>query len=260
MISHSQSLHILSHPCHPGGSTNRIRSLLRSRIRSLLRSRVRSLAGGATRLMAGACVLLLAWMANPALAHDHSFGSHGMALFGDRDGLYASHLPLFRAPHEHQVVLKVRLADPALDRALRAQLHGKTALWTIEPERFELSRLDPQSAAPLRAFSADVFTGHFERDGQRVHAKAQLVVEQVLVYRRLDPALHSRKEARYLPVGSFLVKEIDSRPDYDHIVALSAPAPGVVTVAKAGLDNPEAALKSVAPVRGTVYFETGDLR
>ncbi len=222
--------------------------------------RLRALAGKALRLMAGSCMLLLAWLANPALAHDHSYGSHGMALFGDNEGLYASHLPLFRAPHDHQVVLKLRLADPGLERALRGQLDGKTALWTIEPEHFELSRLDPQAAAPLRAFSADIFSGHFERDGKLVHAKARFVVEQVLVYRRLDPALHSRSMARYLPVGAFLVKEIDSRPDYDHIVALTAPAPGVVTIAKAGLDNPEAALKPVAAVRGTVYFETGDLR
>lgn len=204
--------------------------------------------------------LLLFFLIGGAHAHDHSFGTHGMALFGDRDGLYASHLPLFRAPHEHQAVLRVKLADPALDRALREQLDGKTGLWTIEPERFELSRLDPTSASPLRGFGADVFSGHFEREGKRVYAKAQFVVEQVIVYRRLDPAVRSRPEARYLPVGRFLVKEIDSRPDFDHIVALSAPAQSPLTIRKSGLDNPEAQLKTLAPVRGTIYFETGDLR
>lgn len=203
---------------------------------------------------------VLACMPQRAQAHDHSFGTHGMTLFGDRDGLYLSHLPLFRAPHGHQVVLKVRLADAQLDRALREQLDGKTHLWTIEPERFELSRLDPQAGSPLRTFSADVFSGHFERDGKRAYPKAQFVVDRVLVYRQLDSAMRSRSQARYLPVGSFLVKEIDSRPDYDHIVALAAPAPQVLVVPKAGLDNPEAALKALAAVRGTVYFETGDLR
>ncbi|KFI08382.1 hypothetical protein [Massilia sp. BSC265] len=195
-----------------------------------------------------------------AHAHDHGMGTHGMALFGDRDGLYASHLPLFRAPHDHQVVLKLRLTDPELERALRARLDGKTALWTIEPERFELSRLGPASAAPLRSFAADVFEGHFERDGKRAHAGARFMVEQVIVYRRLDPAAVSRPEARYLPVGRFLVKEIDSRPDYDHIVALSAPAAGPLTVRKAGMENPQDRLEALVPVRGTVYFETGDLR
>lgn len=203
---------------------------------------------------------LLFLAAAGARAHDHSFGTHGMVLFGDRDGLYASHLPLFRAPHDHQVLLRVRLADPALERALRAELDGKTALWTIEPEKFELSRLDPAGAAALREFGADVYSGHFEREGKRVHPKARFVVEQVLLYRRLDPAPKAGAMARYLPVGRFLVKEIDSRPDFDHIVALAAPAAAPVVVAKPGLDNPEAALRALAPVRGSVYFETDDLR
>lgn len=221
---------------------------------------------GATRFkplvqLAAVCwLLLLPVGGGAARAHDHSYGTHGMALFGDRDGLYLSHLPLFRAPHDHQVVLRVRLADAELDRAVRERLHGNTALWTIEPEQFALSRLDPDAAAPLRAFRADIFSGHFERDGQRAYPKAQLVVERVIVYRRIDPAPRVRAEARYLPVGAFLVKEIDSRPDYDHIVALAAPAAGVLTVGKAGLGNPEAALAALAAVRGTVYFETGDLR
>lgn len=123
-----------------------------------------------------------------------------------------------------------------------------------------MSRLDPASASPLRSFGADVFSGHFEREGKRMHAAAQFVVEQVILYRRLDPAVRSRLEARYLPVGRFLVKEIDSRPDFDHIVALSAPAPSPITIRKSGLDNPEAQRKTIAPVRGSIYFETGDLR
>ncbi len=204
--------------------------------------------------------LLFAFVAGPVHAHDHSFGTHGMVLFGGREALYASHLPLFRAPHDHQVVLQVRLSDPALDRALRERLDGKTALWTIEPERFELSRLDPASRAPLQAFDAGVYEGHFERKGILSYKKAGFVVERVLVYRQLDPDARARAQARYLPVGRFLVKEIDSRPDVDHIVALEAAQAGVVTIPKAGLGNPEEVLKQTAPVTGTVYFETEDLR
>lgn len=205
-------------------------------------------------------MLLFLFSAGTAGAHDHSVGTHGMALFGDREGLYASHLPLFRAPHGHQVVLRVRLQDPELDRAVREALHGNNALWTIEPERFALSRLDPASSVPLHSFRADVVKGHFERGGERVHAQALFVVEEVLVYRPLVATARVREEARYLPVGRFLVKEIDSRPDYDHIVALNAPAPAPVTIRKAGLANPESALARIVPVQATLYFETGDLR
>jgi len=198
--------------------------------------------------------------ASPVMAHDASYGSHGMALFGDKDGLYASHLPLFRAPHDVQAVLQVRLADPRQDRELRARMQGGTALWTIDPEHFELSRLGPDSAAPLRGFGADVYSGHFERGGQRQYARAQFVVEKVVYFQRLDPSMRTRAEAEYLPAGKYLFKRLDSRPDYDHIVKLAAPAPGPLRVARQDLSNPEAALGRLAPVAGTVHFETGDLR
>ena len=206
--------------------------------------------------------LLLAGLAAalPAWAHDASYGSHGMVLFGDEDGLYASHLPLFRAPHDVQAVLQVRLADPRQDRELRARMQGTTALWTIEPEHFELSRLDPGSAAPLRGFGADIYSGHFERGGQRQLTRARFVVEKVVYFERLDPSMRARSEATYLPVGRFLVKRLDSRPDYDHIVKLAVAVPGQISVAKPDLSNPEQTLRKVAPVVGTVYFETGDLR
>lgn len=170
------------------------------------------------------------------------------------------HLPLFRAPHDRQIVLRVRLADPEPDPAVREQMHGKLGLWTIEPERFELPRLGHESSNPLRSFGADVFSGHFERAGKRAHAKARCVVERGIPYRKLDPAARVRGGSRCLSVGRYLVKEIDSRPDVDHIAALSAPAAGPLTIRKAGMDNPEARIKSLAPVRGTGYFETGDLR
>lgn len=213
-----------------------------------------------TSLRALVASTLLAWAAAPASAHDASHGSHGMVLFGDRDGLYASHLPLFRAPHDRQVVLQLRLADPKLDQELRARMQGKTALWTIDPERFELSRLDAAATNPLKDFAADVVEGHFERGGRRRYAQARFVVEKVVYSWRLDPAVRSSAEAQYLPVGKYLVKRLNSRPDFDHIVALARPAQGPLTIPKAGLANPEAELAKRVPVVGTVYFETGDLR
>lgn len=217
-------------------------------------------------------LMLACFAATPAFAHeaahgtshrathDATYGSHGMALFGDRDGLYASHLPMFRAPHDHQVVLRVRLSDPALDRTLRERMQGRTALWTIDPERFELSRLGPGAADPLRAFQARVFSGHFERGGKEEIAQAGFVVEKVLLFERLDPGVRTRAQAHYLPVGKYLVKRLDSRPDYDHILKLAGPVQAPLAVAKDGMANPEAALRRLAPVVGTVYFDTADLR
>ncbi|WP_233516300.1 hypothetical protein [Janthinobacterium sp. BJB426] len=203
-----------------------------------------------------------------------TWGLHGMVLFGGKQGLYASHLPMFHAPHDYQVVLQMRLADPALDARLRQQLDGKTALWTLEPERFELARLLPAAPLPLRQFRATVVRGHFEKDGKAEpgYGAAAIIVERVLLMRRLSPAPASNASARYLQVGDgtqrFLVKRIDSRPDFEHIVAWSSPAQaphGDIVVAKSGIrQTPIAALRAqlgkTARLRGTLYFSTEDVR
>jgi hypothetical protein len=215
-------------------------------------------------ILAGA--LLVACAAQAADGGNATFGQHGMALFGGKDALYASHLPMFHAPHNYQVVIKVHLADPKQDQALRARLAGKTALWTVAPENFELDRLAPGAARPLKRFKADMVEGHFEQGGTARMKGATVVVDEVLVFRALDAAHRQSPVARYLRVGGYLVKEIDSRPDFDHIVALAArPGQGEpVVIAKKGLGQPPAAaLEKALPgakVRGTVYFYTDDLK
>jgi hypothetical protein len=194
-----------------------------------------------------------------------------MALFGGKEALYASHLPMFHAPHDHQVVLQVHIADPKLDAALRQRLDGKTALWTIDPEKFELDRLSPTAATPVREFKADLVDGHFERGGKTQYKGATVVVDKVLLFRKLSADAAKRGSARYVQLGSgqqrYLVKEIDSRPDFDHIVAITAPAgasAAPVVLPKQELDEtPAEALARALPgtkVEGTVYFDTADLK
>ena len=221
---------------------------------------------------------LLLMASSLARAAPLTWGVHGMVLFGGKQGLYASHLPMFHAPHDYQVVLQVHLADPVLDARLRGLLDGRTALWTLAPERFELARLLPDAPQPLRQFRATVVRGHFEQDGQAQPGDrdAAIVVERVLLMRQLSPALAGNASARYLQVGEgtqrFLVKRIDSRPDFEHIVAWNslAGAPrGDVSVAKTGVrETPAAALRqalhgqvaATATLLGTVYFSTEDVR
>jgi len=213
-------------------------------------------------------MLLLAPMAAAANA---THGMHGMALFGGTQGLYASHLPMFHAPHDYQVVLKIRLADQAQDKALRARLNGKTALWTLAPEKFEIDRFAPGAANPLAGFKADLVLGHFEQGGATQYAGAGIIVEQVLLYRQLSAAAAQAPTARYIQLGTarqrYLVKEVDSRPDFDHIVAITAArkaSTGPVSIARQALEQSSAALLQRAlpgaKVIGTVYFSTEDLK
>ncbi|WP_332854481.1 hypothetical protein [Duganella sp. S19_KUP01_CR8] len=220
-----------------------------------------------------AALLALALIGGSAGAADASYGEHGMALFGGKQGLYASHLPMFHAPHDYQVILQVHVADPATDAALRRRLDGKTTLWTIAPEKFELSRLAPASATPLKQFKADLVLGHFEQGGKTQFAASTVVVDKVLMYRQLSPAQKTSADASYVQIGSgqqrYLVKQIDSRPDFDHIVSYAAAGGAsttAITLNKQALQQPNAqALAAalhvpVSAIRGTVYFYTDDLK
>ncbi len=211
---------------------------------------------------------LLVAVAGFADAANHTYGTHGMALFGGQDGLYASHLPIFHAPHDYQVIFSVHLADPKQDKDLRERLDGKTYLWTIEPEKFELDRLAPGSAQPLKEFTARIVLGHFEQGGLTVFKDAKLVVDSVLMFRQLSSEMHQAESVRYKPIGKhFLVKEVDSRPDFDHIVLLKdmpngAPA-AAVEVARKGTAVPSKEALQAASGRqviGTIYYYTEDLQ
>lgn len=211
---------------------------------------------------------LLMVFACAASAANHTYGTHGMALFGGKDGLYASHLPIFHPPHDYQVIFRFHLADPRQDSDLRERLDGKTYLWTIDPEKFELDRLAPGAANPLREFSAKIVLGHFEQGGLPVFKDARVMVDTVLMFRQLSTQMQQADTVRYQPVGKqFLVKEVDSRPDFDHIVLLKEVATGAaaqaVTVPRHGLDVPAREAIQAASGRqvvGTIYYYTEDLK
>ena len=201
-----------------------------------------------------------------------------MVLFGGRDGLWVSHLPLFIDPprrvhpHDRQVYVEVALADPALDKMMRAELAAKPALWTVKPEEFQLVCLTPGNPLQLKQFNADLFKGHFERPG-RIKRQAGVAVKVVRVIEnhRIDSKAGPGTQARYLPIGRgnsmFLVKQVGARPDFDHIVALRPGAvvdPAGFTLKIANLHEPsvaalEAAGKGRFKIAGTVYFDTADL-
>jgi hypothetical protein len=219
--------------------------------------------------------ILLPLMVRAAQA-ESAIGSHGMAVFGGKAGLYASHLPMFHSPHDTQLVLRFHLADTVQDATLRKALDTKPTLWTLDPERFDLLRFKPGHANPIKQFRARFVEGHFERGGKERMAGQTVVVDEVLVFRRLSTALRSTSVGRYVLVGAdtewFAVKEIDRRPDFDHIVRLSggaAPKANAFRVPVATLNQPETAALNAALVQQlgpgwrteqTLYFETGDLQ
>jgi len=201
---------------------------------------------------------------------DASYGLHGMLLFGGADGLYASHLPMFHAPHDRQVVFALRLAEPAVERRLRWDIGTRPRVWTLVPEKFELDRLAPDAANPLHSFKADVVEGHFERGGTTRFKNVTVVVTQMLRYQPLDASAPPAAHVHYRAVGRggtwFLVKDIEGRPSSDHVVAVRGmrKPEDIDVVADAVNMPPLNAMRAKLPrsdrLVKTIHFETEDLK
>ena len=207
--------------------------------------------------------------------HGPTWGVHGMLLFGNSEGMYVSHLPMFHAPHDYQVVLQIRCLDQKLDAAIKARLEQKLVLWTMEPEQFEIARLAADSKTPLKQFKANIVLGHFEQGGKVEYKDVAVVVEKTLIFHQLSPQMRNNNQAVYHQIGSgsqrFLLKEIDSRPDFDHVLAISVPAATAradVVVKKVGLQAVsdgeflhvlQGKVDKRAGVKGTIYLDRADL-
>jgi len=148
---------------------------------------------------------------------------HGMVLFGSSN-LYASHLPLFRSPHDYQILLEIQ-ADSA-SRALYH--HHRTALrksseasllYAIEPEVFVL----PDMIAKPRPFKATLYHGHFERGGKAI-AQVTLTITKVLYFKQFEPQAKRSPQTQYLVFGKtnefYAAHIITAKPDFDHICSV----------------------------------------
>ena len=177
-----------------------------------------------------------------------SMGVHGMLLFGSESEIFASHLPMFHAPHHYQVVLELGLSEQKLDLALRKRLAkiqsasysapvnetGQATyatVLTLAPERFELARLHPNAADSehaLQQFKADIYLGHFERGGTLLFEGATVQIKQVHFFAELPRQAQSkplRRSAMLLGRSKvkFALQHILSKPDCDWLVRVELP-------------------------------------
>lgn len=170
----------------------------------------------------------------PAHGHaDETDGVHGMLLFGETE-VYASHLPLYRAPHDWQMILAVRLlpgdgalSDPQAAYRRDVRESGER-IYTLEPERFAHSVLAGVAEGRPVRFRATIYRGHFERGGTSILRDVVVEVTRVVERRRLDAAEADGDEARYLLFGgggsAFLAHRVAGAPDFDQVMAIDLPA------------------------------------
>jgi hypothetical protein len=154
---------------------------------------------------------------------------HGMLMVGEARVLL-SHLPMFHAPHDQQIILEVRLLASSFDprkKYVDDRNSTQTRVYTWVPKTFVLSDLLTSRAATM---VGTIFRGHFERGGVAITADdVEARVERILYSRRLvasDPPL---AEHRYVMFGSgsepFLAHVITRPPDFDQVTAIEIAAP-----------------------------------
>ena len=170
---------------------------------------------------------LLLTLALHAAPQPARMGSHGMVLFGRGDALYASHIPMFHPPHDVQLLLQVELAGKGVPADFAR------GLYTLDPERFDLSQL---MAGKVRTFRAALYRGSFEGGGTVLQKDVTVRVRRVLHAEPLKADTPALPHLRYLVVGEgsegYLVHALGRAPDFDQVlrVEFSRPLKGGVHV------------------------------
>jgi hypothetical protein len=173
-------------------------------------------------------------MAGHGKEHDHSahgqpdapIGVHGMALVGEAP-VYLSHLPMFMAPHNFQVILEVTLDADASRRLGDSRTRfGGDNLYTVKPEEFSIADLRPAdpTGPALAAFKADIVRGHFEKGGEVIAGNAEVRVDEVIHFQELGFA-DKAADLEYILFGTegqfFIAHRITKPPDFDQILSVN---------------------------------------
>lgn len=192
--------------------------------------------------------------------------THGMLMLGEARVLL-SHLPMFHAPHDWQIILEASLSAPGSDphkKYVDDRNATQTRIYTWVPQPFVLSDV---LASPPATMVGSIFRGHFERGGVAItEDDVEAKVERILYSRRLvasDPPLTER---RYVMFGSpsepFLAHVITRPPDFDQAAAITIAAPsadwlagwdgvGITLKIDGANGSPNAALREGDQVRAT---------
>jgi len=204
-------------------------------------------------------------------AEHNRMGSHGMVLFTDGINLYANHLPLYRKPHDYQLIYRVNtnqkqnIIDYLQADTRQSTDNYLTNMLTILPEPFDLNRLVNQQ--PL-AIAATVFKGHFERGGKEWLKGIQFEFVQMLVNKQITVAPSTDKTKAHqwlvkelaLTTGKLFIHSINEKPSFDAIV-IGKNCP--ITLNNLILSQPlekksPLLLKTPCKQQSILYYETQD--
>lgn len=148
-------------------------------------------------------------------------GVHGMVLMNNASTIFAYHLPLYHKPHDVQLLYKLDVKNIALVHLVR-----DNEMVTIKPKPFNLQRL---MRGEKVALEADIYIGHFERDGMLVYKNMTLNFAEQLYMRKLDDVKPSSNQQEYDVVSyrksnRIYIHRLQQAPSFDHIIHIDVNA------------------------------------
>lgn len=187
-------------------------------------------------------------------------GVHGMVLVNQGSSIYASHLPLYKKPHNVQLLYKLDNNDLAVLQTVR---DGQ--LITIKPKPFNLQHL---MRGEKMVIQVDLYAGHFERDGMLVYENLSLSFDKQLYVRTFDDIKPSSTKQEYDVVSlrnnyKIYIHRIQQAPSYDHILGVDLEAGCLGRFSTSSPVPEETELQYKFLNCGTIkplYFETEDFK
>ncbi|MBA6389274.1 hypothetical protein H4J38_00620 [Colwellia sp. BRX10-3] len=148
-------------------------------------------------------------------------GEHGMVLLNKSSAVFAYHLPGYQKPHDVQLLYRLEVKNVAFLHLVR-----DNEMVTIKPKPFNLQRL---MRGEKVAIEADVFLGHFERDGMLVYENMTINFAEQLYLRKLDDVQPSSNQQEYDVVSyrntnKIYIHRIQQPPSYDHVIHIDVNA------------------------------------
>lgn len=146
--------------------------------------------------------------------------THGMLVFG-KQAIYASHLPMYHAPHDYQLLLKIKLVDQGNQEIskLYTGVLDSTKMFTLVPEKMDLTQIIDGTKT---SFLSTLVEGHFEKGGKAL-GSVQVQVEKIIFSKKLDPS-EKEESLDYIYFGEggeyFAAHLIKGAPSFDSILKM----------------------------------------
>ena len=186
--------------------------------------------------------------AQPFVVREDAPNTHNMMLVGTK-GAFLSHLPMFAnqgpefdSPHRFQVILEATFTDGErnlTDVYFKDRMKNPMVkMYTLNPQTFVLSHLDPKGTALKKFRGSALVRGHLERGGKSFIGDLEnppeggafdVNVVNVVHFHEFDPKAAKPTTLEYLLFGKgselFLAHLITKPNDFDQIISIKMDQP-----------------------------------